>query len=409
MSSVKSLRLPCVCLLAVAVARAGHAQPPQPIAGRSERLPTVPLTQLDDRSNSLELDTHTVTLAFSEPILVRDLLLQLVRGTALSIVAGPETSGTFIGDLKQVTVRQALYLVLPPFGLDFSVEGTFIRVFRREADTRIFDINYLAEGRPTDPDVFEEIGTGVQTLVSDRGVFNVDRRAGLLQVSDLPERLERIAVYLDAVHDRVHRQVQIDARIIEVELPEDASSLDWSAVAGQPATPGADGGNLIAALRPREATALLDGLAAQGKVSVLASPSVLVLNNQAALVRAALRTTFANDRDVPREAGVALSVTPQIASDGMIMLGVSPVITIDASAGNEGPEVRATRETDTVARVADGHTLVLAGFARDRETRDRRAAGAAGGWFGRSTVSTRTRVELVILLTPTIVRSGGVR
>ena len=56
-----------------------------------------------------------------------------------------------------------------------------------------------------------------------------------------------------------------------------------------------------------------------------------------------------------------------------------------------------------LARVADGETLVISGFTRDRETRERRAVGITGGWFGRSTVVTRKRVEMVILLTPRIV------
>lgn len=60
-----------------------------------------------------------------------------------------------------------------------------------------------------------------------------------------------------------------------------------------------------------------------------------------------------------------------------------------------------------VARVADGETLVLGGFTRRRETRQRQNAGTRGGWFGRSTVVTRKHVELVILLTPRILRPVG--
>ena len=47
-------------------------------------------------------------------------------------------------------------------------------------------------------------------LLSPDAVFNIDRKAGLVQVTDFPERLDRVALYLDTVHDRVHRQVQID-------------------------------------------------------------------------------------------------------------------------------------------------------------------------------------------------------
>ena len=56
-----------------------------------------------------------------------------------------------------------------------------------------------------------------------------------------------------------------------------------------------------------------------------------------------------------------------------------------------------------VARVADGETIVIAGLGRDRETRERKAVGMTGGWFGRATVVTKKHVELVVLLTPRIV------
>ena len=136
-------------------------------------------------------------------------------------------------------MRQALGLILPPLGLDYRVDGAFIRVFRREPETRLFDINYLATARTGSTLVGGASPGGSAATVSSQHrhrrlratsptacrrscrrarTFNVDRKAGLLQVTDFPERLDRVALYLDAVHDRVHRQVQIDARIVEVEL-----------------------------------------------------------------------------------------------------------------------------------------------------------------------------------------------
>ena len=57
-----------------------------------------------------------------------------------------------------------------------------------------------------------------------------------------------------------------------------------------------------------------------------------------------------------------------------------------------------------LARVVDGETLVISGFTRDREVKERKAVGViSGGWFGRGTVVTHKRVELVILLTAKIV------
>jgi len=63
----------------------------------------------------------------------------------------------------------------------------------------------------TKSDVFQELG--------ERGSHAADRarqlqrrtgRPACLQVTDFPERLDRVAIYLETVHDRVHRQVQID-------------------------------------------------------------------------------------------------------------------------------------------------------------------------------------------------------
>jgi len=181
----------------------------------------------------------------------------------------------------------------------------------------------------------------------------------------------------------VHRQVQIDARVIEVEVSDEkASGVDWSALAAQltgAQTPGqrAAPRPSLTGLRVTDQTRLLELLAAQGKVFVVASPRVLTLNNEPSIVRTD---------------AVTFSVTPQIAADSVVTLSLSPIVKSPAAL-----------ESDMIARVADGETLVISGFTRDREVRERKTVGIGGGWFGRGTIVTRKRVELVILLTPKIV------
>jgi len=369
---------------------------------RPGQMPTLPLTQLDERASGADLDNRTFTLTFAQAVPVKDLLLLLVRGTSLSVVPDPGIAGSFIGELKNVTIHQALGLILAPLGLDYAVDGTIVRVFKREPDTRIFDVNYIATERSgsarvgSDPaassfahvstttktDVFAELSRGVQTLLSERATFNVDRKAGLLQVTDFPERLERIALYLEAVHDRLHRQVQIDARVVEVELSDEkAQSLDWTVLAAemagdQTAAQRAAARPSLTGMRVTDVQKLLGVLATHGAVSVTATPRLVTLNNETAIVRTD---------------AVTMSVTPQIAPDSGVMLSVSPIL-----------KAPVTAESDTLVRVADGETLIIPGFTRDREVRERKTVGISGGWFGRGTVVTRKRVEVVILLTPRI-------
>ena len=370
---------------------------------RPAPLPTLPLTQLDERALAADLDNRAFTLVFAQPVPIRELLLLLVRGTTLSVVPDPGVDGSFIGELKSVSVRQALALILRPLGLDYAVDGGVIRVFKRQPETRIFDLNYAATERvgtstvgadagrssvsvasTTKSGVFDELTEGVRTLLTDHAAFNVDRKAGLLQVTDFPERLDRVAIYLDAVQDRVHRQVQIEARIVEVEPnDEKAAGVDWTVVAAQltgAQTPAqrASPRPSLTGLRVTDVAKLMELLAAQGKVATVTSTRLLTLNNEPSIVRTGT---------------VAFSVTPQIASDAVVTLSLSPIVTAPVVA-----------EADMLARVADGETLVISGFTRDRELKERKTVGGTGsGWFGRGTVVTRRHVELIILLTPKIV------
>jgi MSHA biogenesis protein MshL len=253
----------------------------------------------------------------------------------------------------------------------------------------------------TSGDVFTQLSHAVATLLSERGVFSIDRKAGLLQVTDFPERLDSVAQYLDAVQERVHRQVQIDASIVEVELTDSGEggtpSLDWAALAGGAADnpPGARA--LVNGLRVSDVPRFLTALARQGKVTVLAQPRLLALNNEPAVVRGARK-------EPDGEEEITLGVTAQ-GADGIVMLSVSPIVNVRASDAGKKNSIGTTtiREADTLARLRDGETIVLSGFARNRASEERKSGGTRGGWFGRTTVVTKKRVELLILLTPRIV------
>ena len=132
-----------------------------PASGASSsrcRWPSPPLAQAATHADSAadparrtrsaaDLDNRRFTLTFAQPVPVKDLLLLLVRGTSLSLIPDPAIDGSFIGELKNVTVRQALDSILPPLGLDYRVDGRVHSRLPREPETRIFDINYIASER----------------------------------------------------------------------------------------------------------------------------------------------------------------------------------------------------------------------------------------------------------------------
>jgi type II secretory pathway component GspD/PulD (secretin) len=115
--------------------------------------------------------------------------------------------------------------------------------------------------------------------------------------------------------------------------------------------------------------------------------------------------------------GVVLSVTPQISGDGIIHMNISPTITqrtgtATSRLGDQVPIV-SVRETDTLVRVHEGETIVISGLMSDSNSIDKTKVPVlgdvpmVGGLFRREERSKR-KVELVVLLTPTILSPGEI-
>ena len=376
--------------LAIAACGAGVSSAGPSFGGLDQaagQLPPLPVTRLDDRVPTSELDApHAVSLSAVRALPLRDTLLQLVRGTRFSIVADDRVEGTFAGELKDLTARQALEAVLFSRDLDYDVQGSVIRVFPRKAVTRIFQIDYVNVRRPAAAPggVLDELTAGVERMLSTAGRAHVDRASGLVQVTDFTDRLDQISLYLEAVQLRASRQVRLETRVLEVTSGAAGQPIDWNAVAARSGSGVRRAAPGVAGLRVTDVGALVNALGSQGAVRTLASSQLLALNNEPAILRVGVDGANLS----PEKAGVAvpvdgltLSVTAQVAADGIVQLHVAPAAGMAA--------------VDTLVRVQDGQTILLSGFLAERpHAIDGQAA------------ETVTR-ELVILLTPTVVVPGA--
>jgi type II secretory pathway component GspD/PulD (secretin) len=432
---------------------------PPPVVAQTPRqvppLPPLPATQIDERLPSQAKPGRTFSLSFSEPQPIRDVLLLILKDTGLSVVIDPDVTGTFTGELANVTLPQALDITLAPLGLRYTLADNLLHVSRRPTETRFFDVDHVVTRRsserttsaPTGPsppapsgaggsslfrtaavtsndatDFHEELTRTVAALLSGDGSLTMDRKAGLLRVTDYPDRLDRVSHYLELAEMRVTRQVQIEATFVQVALDAAAAAgIDWNAVlqaAGDAVTPvgrasANTGGVFSLGLNVRNLDGLLKGLATQGVVNVVASPRVAVMNNEPAIVRAGTQRIVpdrskrtdgkahregqnAAAREEPSD-GVVLTVTPQISADRIVQMSVAPSV-----ADSFG-----VRGADTIVRVRDGETVVIDGLMQARVrggTPDARGRGeAAPGDGSRHVAPAARKTELVILLTATIV------
>jgi type II secretory pathway component GspD/PulD (secretin) len=109
--------------------------------------------------------------------------------------------------------------------------------------------------------------------------------------------------------------------------------------------------------------------------------------------------------------GVILDVTPQIGAGGQINMNIHPSITaefdrVTAPDGSEFPLLR-IREADTVVKVRDGQTIIIAGLIQETDTTDRSGLPCLTNlpvlsYLAGFREERTEKTELVILITPTV-------
>jgi len=113
--------------------------------------------------------------------------------------------------------------------------------------------------------------------------------------------------------------------------------------------------------------------------------------------------------------GILLTVTPHINPDGFVRMEVSPTISSIADSSVQiSEEVNAivinSRSAQTTVTVQDGHTIVLGGLIRDQEQNREEKVPLLGdipllGALFKSTKVVRERTELLIIMTPRVLRT----
>ncbi|KAF0174205.1 MAG: proteinral secretion pathway protein D [Alphaproteobacteria bacterium] len=263
-----------------------------------------------------------------------------------------------------------------------------------------------------------------------------DRNAIIVQ-SD-PETFEDIAALVRNLDTAVD-QVVIETTIAEVTLNNDLRfGLQWSfntrdggrvtlsegatgAIVGRfPGLSYGYSGNFV--------QAALNALASRTNVEVISTPVIVTLDNQEATLEVGdevpivtQTTTNVTTTDPTiistvqyRQTGILLRVTPRISASGAVTLEVkqeASEVSATTTSGIDSPTIQQRRFESTIT-IADNETVALGGLIRANRTRTKAgvpwlsSVPLIGAAF-RNTNETVRRTELLIFMTPRIVRSAA--
>lgn len=299
----------------------------------------------------------------------------------------------------------------------------------------------------SDIDFWKSLSQQLESLASPQGKITVNRLAGIVSVTDLYPRVQEIQSFLENVESSVTRQVELEVEIYEVTLSESSAlGIDWSAVSdslqyGVNVPLRVDSSAVIGAGASGTFTAtydatnnnsdvILEALKQQGDLKVVSKPKLRTLNNQPSVIRIGQdlpvfrqnvtiipgdNPIFQNEEEIQTVTiGTVLSIVPQISRDGYITLDVSPAISrlirneVSAATQATAPVID-VRQASSIVRIKDGESVVLGGLVQTQDNLVERSVPFLGdipliGKAFRGTRSSKVESELVIIVTPKIVK-----
>lgn len=299
-----------------------------------------------------------------------------------------------------------------------------------------------------------DLAEQLKSMVSATGSFTINSLSGTVLIKDNHRNIQTIAQFLASVAASIVRQIDLEVEIYEVVLNNtNQLGINWQYVANHinlNTIPGqlglGTGGGLIVQnplfgtapgepgirvqYQQNNLQAIVDALKEQGELKVVSRPRLRTLNNQPAVVRVGQDLPIftrqvtqspgsppvitTNETIQTITVGTVLSITPQVSSDGLITLDITPAVsrlvsTQSSASGQTSAPVIDIRQASSLVRLRDGATVIMGGLVQDSATSTHRKIPILGDIpiLGRAfsgEYKSSERTELVFFLTPRIVQ-----
>lgn len=372
---------------------------------------------------------------------IADVLRSLAYSYNLNLVTPQDIKGKVDMSLVNVSVDEALSAILGTNGYAFTRKNNLIYI---TPGPGLEGIDVVTERIPLRFLVASEANALLQKVISPKGDMKINESTNSLVITDFPESIEKVKKVLGSI-DIAPIQVLIEAKLVDIteknfenfgitytvdykplrgglfnrptKIQEEIA--DTINMAGPSST--LSGGQMKMTpitFKNASGSVTLDALIQANKAHVLASPSITTLNGKEARIIIGERypyfektqtTTGTIQSTKFADIGTTLRVVPRVSPDGWITMIVHPEVSTLTAALDAGPRI-STREADATIRVRDGETIVIGGLIRREDNRIKGKMPIVGdipllGWLFKKASADLSSTELVVFITPRIVRS----
>lgn len=478
----------------------------QAVEGSSQhQLEQLPPAVEDDLMPDLVSDSHSMETVKrynikADEVNAKAFFTSLVKGTPYSIAIHPNVSGQITVNLSDVSLDEVFAVVRDIYGFDIEKSDHVIQVFPAGLRTVTIPVNYIqfkrsgrsltsittstvsssssstssssSDSSSSTPSTSSNGGTAIETtsesdfwpqlqssieklVGSGKGQqVVVTPQASLVTLRAFPDEIRQVRHFLGVSEKRLHRQVILEAKIVEVTLSDGyQQGINWSNLSfdngkvvmqrlGASTLPDLDDigtllhGQTNVTISDGSFSGVLSFMQTQGDVNVLSSPRVTAANNQKAVIKVGTDEYYVTDVSsvvvngtadtettvdidlTPFFSGISLDVTPQIDDQGNVILHVHPAVidvkdqTKQITYGDSTITLplaeSSVRESDSVIRAQDGDVVVIGGLMKTNIANKVSKVPLLGdlpvlGHLFRNVSEYTEKTELVILLKPTVV------
>ena len=389
---------------------------------------------------------------------VVDVIRMIAKVSDMNVLIGSDVKGTVTMKMKRVPLKNILSLILEAYSLGMvKKDGIYYinstatiasvvsaekkaRAISEHKVTRLVPINYVSASG---------LMAKVKSVLSSQGRVIYDKSLHSLLITDIPNHVAK-AVKLVKMLDKRTPEVEIVAKMVEVSKNySNQLGINWNGsylgsaptssnaavspnyfsgeTTGTPSGPGLSptlttqpsAGTFTVGILNSYASinATLQALESLSKAKSIASPKVVVLNNQTATIEKG-QTLY-----LPGVAGVGATAAPQ-AITAQISLQITPHImangnvklVINSSNNTVAPPVsgaQATLDTESANStviIKNGQTVVIGGvYQMSKTVTNNGIPGLMSipllGWLFKSQNISYSKDELMIFITPRIINS----
>ncbi|MBI5893504.1 MAG: type IV pilus secretin PilQ, partial [Deltaproteobacteria bacterium] len=405
--------------------------------------------------NKIEGDKRLFSIEVREAD-IKDVLRALANQSNMNVIIGEGIVGAVTFSFDKIALTDALEIILKVHNYGYVIQNNVLWIGKKDDISRageemLMEIVQLNYAKASD------VTAQIKAVMSEKGTATADSRTNSIIIRDAKKNIESVKTLLNTL-DTQTQQVVIEARIVEANTNFSRDfGIQWGGnykssggdntirgganigtsagsrnfAVNLPAAGATSGLGLVIGSLKSNLTLDVELSAAEktGQLRIISSPKVTTLNNKAAAIHSGLtyrvRTTSTTTTTTGGGAtgaattgttlesvktGIDLSVTPQVSSDDFILLNISASKSDpDFSQAIDGIPGITEKTASTADLVKDGETTVIGGLYRSSSSDTKDAVPYLSkipllGWLFKHTGEKKDNEELLIFITPTIVK-----